>query len=126
MAKLLFGVVYSLKNVSAKLGAVNSSNESSAEDSGAIPTSSNTLRSFSTGQYRVHFYESVSNFKFALLSDLAVDNLQQQLWELYSRVFVGHVINNALVPVEFGASKLATPDFVSACDTYLAGLPMFL
>ncbi|OBA21066.1 hypothetical protein METBIDRAFT_11644 [Metschnikowia bicuspidata var. bicuspidata NRRL YB-4993] len=125
MAQLLFGVVYSLKSLSAKLGATESS-DNLGSDPGALPPAANTLRSFSTGHYRVHFLESLSNFKFALVTDLQVDNLQAQLWELYSTVFVGHVLRNALAPVEFGTSKLNSAEFTSLSDAYLSSLPVFL
>lgn len=109
MAQLLFGMVYSLKNLLAKLGA----------------SPGNTLRSFSTGYYRVHFLESLSNFKFALVSDLAVDNLQRSLWELYSTVFVKCVAFNALSPVEFADNKIDNASFIQQLDAFLQLLPLF-
>lgn len=111
MAKLLFGLLYSLKNLSQKLGA--------------DPDSTNLLRSFSTGVYRVHFLESLSNFKFVLVSDLAVDNLQPQLWWLYLDIFLNTVVRNALAPVEFGSSRILNSSFIKESDSYLTALPMF-
>lgn len=123
MAKLLFGIVYSLKNLSAKLGPA-SPEDSLAES--LFPASTNALRSFSTGKYRVHFYESLSNFKFTLVTDLEVDNLQPQLWDLYSEIFVKQVLQNALFPVEFGASKLNDPEFITLTDKFLSSLPAYV
>lgn len=111
MAKLLFGMVYSLKNLAQKLGSANSAN---------------FLRSFSTGYYRVHFLESLSNFKFALVSDLTVDCLQDILWHLYSDIFVKTVALNALTPVEFGESKVTNGNFVAQSDAYLRSLRVFV
>lgn len=110
VAKLLFGMVYSLKNMAQKL---------------APDTVPNLLRSFSTGYYRVHFLESLTNFKFALVSDLSVDCLQDQLWHLYSDIFVNTVAFNALSPVEFGESKIQNAHFVSQSDSYLRSLTVF-
>lgn len=110
MTKLLFGMVYSLKNLSVKLGP---------EDS------FNVLRSFSTSHYRIHFSESLSNFKFALVSDLEVENLQDALWHLYSEVFVNTVVHNALSPVEFGEGKINNVSFTRASDNFLRSLPQF-
>lgn len=110
VAKLLFGMVYSLKNLALKLGSADSAN---------------FLRSFSTGYYRVHFLESLSNFKFALVSDLAVDYLQDNLWHLYGNIFVKTVALNALSPVEFGESKITNANFTSQSDEYLQGLGVF-
>lgn len=109
MAQLLFGIIYSLKNLLQKLGS----------------DGANTLRSFSTGHYRVHFLESLSNFKFALVSDLAVDNLQACLWELYSNIFVKTVVFNALAPVEFADNKICNLSFINQSDAYLGLLAVF-
>lgn len=111
MAKLFFGMVYSLKNLAHKLGSADSANY---------------LRSFSTGYYRVHFLESLTNFKFALVSDLSVDCLQDNLWHLYSNIFVKTVALNGLSPVEFGESKVTNAKFVANSDTYLRGLSVFV
>lgn len=110
MAKLLFGMIYSLKNLALKLGG---------------PDELNHLRSFSTGHYRVHFLESLSNYKFALVSDLVTDNLQTPLWELYLNIFVKTVVFNALAPVEFGDNKLSNSAFIEETDKYLQALPMY-
>lgn len=110
MAKLLFGTLYWLKNLSQKLG-----------DS----LVGNNLRSFCTGIYRVHFFESLSNFKFVIVSDLDVETLQLQLLQLYSVVFMNNVIMNALSPVEFGDQKITNQSFIALSDTYLRLLPVF-
>lgn len=110
MAKLLFGIVYSLKNISLKL---------------APETSFNMLRSFSTSYYRIHFSESLLNFKFAIVSDLQVENLQSALWHLYSEIFVNTVVFNALSPVEFGDRRITNLLFIRASDSYLQALPQY-
>ncbi|WPK23406.1 hypothetical protein PUMCH_000645 [Australozyma saopauloensis] len=110
VAKLLFGTLYSLKTLSLKL-----------DDSQSL----NSLRSFSTGAYRVHFFESLSNFKFVLITDLAVETLQTQLQQLYGVVFVNNVIMNALSPVEFGSAKITNDSFVRLADNFLRLLPVF-
>lgn len=109
-AKLLFGLIHSLKNLSAKL---------------ATPETPNVLRSFSTAAYKVHFLESLTNYKFVLLSDLDTEDLQQELWSLYSSVFVKTVALNALSPVEFGESKISNASFIQQSDNYLQALPVF-
>lgn len=109
-AKLLFGLIYSLKNLSSKL---------------ATSDSQNLLRSFSTGAYRVHFLESLSNYKFVLLSDLDTENLQNALWDLYSTVFLKTVVHNALSPVEFGENRISNASFIQQSDNYLLALPVF-
>ncbi|PSK38670.1 hypothetical protein C7M61_002606 [Candidozyma pseudohaemuli] len=109
-AKLLFGLIHSLKNLSSKL---------------ATQDTPNLLRSFSTGAYRVHFLESLTNYKFVLLSDLDTEDLQPELWNLYSSVFVKTVVRNALSPVEFGENRISNASFIQQSDTYLQALPVF-
>lgn len=110
VAKLLYGMVTSLKNLSHKLGPEGSAN---------------MLRSFSTSRYRLHFSESLLNFKFALVSDLAAENLQSALWHLYSEIFINTVVFNALSPVEFGDNKIKNVSFIRSSDNYLRSLPQF-
>lgn len=109
-AKLLFGLIHSLKNLSSKLSTSDTPN---------------LLRSFSTGSYRVHYLESLTSFKFVLLSDLDTENLQPQLWDLYSSVFLKTVVFNALSPMEFGDGKISNASFIQQSDKYLQALPVF-
>ena len=99
--KLLFGMLYSLKNLCAKLVA------------------NNTLKLFSLGEFRLHFFELATNFKFVLVSDASVDNLQQVLYTLYGKYFVEHVALNPLLPVEFGSGYIRNLNFINDSDAYL-------
>lgn len=110
MAKLLFGIIYSLKNLLDKLGSQDALNN---------------LRSFSTALYQVHFFESLTNYKFVLVSDLATESLQPQLWLLYSNIFAKQIVSNPLMPAEFGELKLSNSSFILASDNYLRSLPAF-
>lgn len=107
-AQLLFGTIYSLTNLASKLGA-----------------SDNVLRSFSTGEYRIHLMETLTKYRFALVSDCGVDSAQAQLWEFYTQIFVKNVVQNALMPVEFGDNLLTNSELVTACDKYISQLPIF-
>lgn len=60
-----------------------------------------------------------------LLSDLDTEDLQLELWTLYSSVFVKTVALNALSPVEFGESKISNASFIQQSDNYLQALPVF-
>lgn len=110
VAKLLFGALYGLKTLSLKLSGL---------------LADNSLRSFCTGAYRVHFFETLSNFKFVLVTDLRVETVQLQLQQLYSQVFVNTVVMNALSPVEFGASHITNDSFIRQSDSFLRLLPVF-
>lgn len=73
----------------------------------------------------MHFLESLTNYKFVLLSDLDTEDLQPELWNLYSSVFVKTVVRNALSPVEFGENRISNASFIQQSDTYLQALPVF-
>lgn len=110
VAKLLFGTLFGLKNLALKLGGL---------------LAGNSLRSFCTGAYRVHFFETLSNFKFVLVTDLGVETLQLQLQQLYSVIFIDTIVMNALSPVEFGTSKISNDSFIRLSDSFLRLLPVF-
>lgn len=78
VAKLLFGALFSLKQISSNL---NSST-----------TQMNNLKSFSTAKYRCHFFETGTGIKFCLLTDPSVENMQFALKEIYANLFINCVI----------------------------------
>lgn len=106
-SKLLFGVMYSLKNIASKLG-----------DSETV---FNNMRSFSTGSMRVHMMELATGLRFVLVSGLEVDNLQGVLRELYTNHYLKWVVYNGLSPVEMGSQKIGGA-FVSETDKYLQAI----
>lgn len=110
-AKLMFGMLYSLKNIASKLGDKEARNN---------------LKSLSTGKFRLHLFETASGLRFVIVLDPAIDNLQSVLWELYSNYYVRNVALNALLPVDFASDELlANPKFVLETDRFLVSLPVF-
>ena len=78
-AKLIFGTVFSLRNMVRKLGG---------EDDAFI--------SYRTAQYKLHYYETASNLRFVMLTDtgtLSMRNVMHQiyinLWCEYGEFFWG-------------------------------------
>lgn len=125
-SKLLFGILYSLKTISAKLIDL----ESEAETAVA-----NALKSFTIGPYRAHYLESLTRLKFVLVSDDNIDNLQAILWELYSVYYIRNVVHNGLSPIEFKQSddfkenetvgKISNSGFITETDQFLQSLRFF-
>lgn len=103
-SKLLFGILYSLKNIASKLG-----------DSESF---SNSMKSFATGGMRVHMMELATGLRFILVSGLEVDNLQGVLHELYTSHYLKWVVYNGLSPVEMKSQKIGGM-FISETDKYL-------
>ncbi|PSR93939.1 Longin-like domain-containing protein [Coniella lustricola] len=134
-AKLIFGTVFSLRNIVRKLGG---------EDDAFI--------SFRTGQYRLHYYETPTNLRFVLLTDTATMSMRNvlhqiyiNLWVEYGKGFSGRhggsktgkdmkryrwltrrcdiVIKNPLAPVEHkGGEGVKNELFEMGLDQFIRGL----
>lgn len=70
-AKLIFGTVFSLRNMARKLGG---------DDDAFI--------SYRTGQYKLHFYETPANLRFVLLTDTASASMRNVLHQIYINLWV--------------------------------------
>jgi len=81
--KLIFGLVFSLRNMVTKLGG--------ADD---------TFLSYRTGEYKLHYYETPTRMKFVMLTDTKVPNLRQYLYQIWANLYVEYVVKNPLAPTE--------------------------
>ncbi|KAJ5179587.1 hypothetical protein N7492_002797 [Penicillium capsulatum] len=70
-AKLVFGTVFSLRNMVRKLGG--------EEDN---------FVSYTTSQYKLHYYETPTNIKFVMLTDLKSPPMRIALQQIYINLFV--------------------------------------
>ena len=70
-AKLIFGTVFSLRNMVRKLGG---------EDDAFI--------SYRTAQYKLHYYETPTNLRFALLTEPAALSMRNVLHQIYINLWV--------------------------------------
>lgn len=70
-AKLIFGTVFSLRNIVRKLGG---------DDDAFI--------SYRTGQYRLHYYETPTNLRFVLLTDTGTMSMRNVLHQIYINLWV--------------------------------------
>ena len=70
-AKLIFGTVFSLRNMVRKLGG---------DDDAFI--------SYRTAQYKLHFYETASNLRFVMLTDTAAMSMRNVLHQIYINLWV--------------------------------------
>lgn len=84
--KLVFGLVFSLRNLVAKLGGPD-----------------DTFLSYRTGEYKLHYYETPTRMKFVMLTDIRVINLRQYLHQIWANLYVEYVVKNPLAPTEHPA-----------------------
>ncbi|KKZ63743.1 hypothetical protein EMCG_01977 [[Emmonsia] crescens] len=82
-AKLIFGTVFSLRNMARKLGG---------DDDNFI--------CYRTSQYKLHYYETPTNIKFVMLTDIKSGSMRLALQQIYVNLYVEYVVKNPLSPVE--------------------------
>ncbi|PYH94933.1 transport protein particle subunit bet5 [Aspergillus ellipticus CBS 707.79] len=82
-AKLIFGTVFSLRNMARKLGG---------EDDNFV--------TYRTNQYRLHYYETPTNTKFVMLTDIKSPSMRVALQQIYINLYVEYVVKNPLSPTE--------------------------
>ncbi|KAK0630704.1 Longin-like domain-containing protein [Bombardia bombarda] len=105
-AKLIFGTVFSLRNMVRKLGG---------DDDAFI--------SYRTGQYKLHFYETASNLRMVLLTDTAAPSMRNVLHQIYINLWVEYVVKNPLSPVEHkGGVGVKNELFELGLDQFVRGL----
>jgi len=105
-AKLIFGTIFSLRNMVRKLGGQDDS-----------------FISYRTGQYKLHYYETPTNIKFVMLTDTQTPNMRAVLIQIYVNLYVEFVVKNPLSPVEHpGGEGVANELFELALDQFVKGV----
>jgi len=103
-AKLIFGLVFSLRNMVRKLGG---------EDDAFL--------SYRTGEYKLHYYETPTRLKFVMLTDTKADRMRAVLHQIWALLYVEYVVKNPLSPVEHpGGIGVACTLFEQGLDTFVA------
>ncbi|KAF9575433.1 TRAPP subunit bet5 [Mortierella alpina] len=111
--KLVYGVVYSLRNLVKKLGQ-----------------SHDGFIAYKTSHYKLHYYETLTGLKFVLNSDPGVESLQQALRQIYTQFYVEHVVKNPLASTSLTSGNvnpetMGAEGFRSGVDRFVRSLTMF-
>ncbi|RYP68355.1 hypothetical protein DL771_006741 [Monosporascus sp. 5C6A] len=105
-AKLIFGAVFSLRNMARKLGG---------EDDAFI--------SYRTAHYKLHYYETPTNLRFALLTEPGALSMRNVLHQIYINLWVEYVVKNPLSPIEHkGGEGVRNEMFEMGLDKFIRGL----
>ncbi len=56
--------------------------------------------SYRTPHYKLHLYETITGYRFVLLSDPSADSLRFVLRQLYTGPFVDYVVRNPLIEMD--------------------------
>ncbi|KAI0851846.1 snare-like protein [Daldinia vernicosa] len=105
-AKLIFGTVFSLRNMVRKLGG---------DDDAFI--------AFRTAHYKLHYYETPTNLRFAMLTEPGALSMRNVLHQIYINLWVEYVVKNPLSPVEHkGGEGVRNEMFEMGLDKFVRGL----
>lgn len=101
-AKLVYGVVFSTRNIVNKLSGHNTSGNPGG------------FLSFATNSYRLHYYESPSGVKFVLNTDVESTSMQPVLEMIYRNIYVEYVVKNPLFRMDPNRSAPIENDYFRA------------
>jgi len=107
-AKLVYGVVISLRNMVRKL---------SGRDEQFV--------NYRTSAYKLHLFETVSGYKFVMLSDPKTDSLRFVLRQIYVGPFLEYVVRNPLVKMDSREHGIDNEYFRASVDRLIRGLSVF-
>ncbi|KAK9368948.1 Longin-like domain-containing protein [Lipomyces kononenkoae] len=108
-AKLVFGVVFSLRNIVTKLAGEKES-----------------FFVYRTSKYKLHFYETQTNMRFVMITDLKVDGIRPILEQIHAGLYVEYVIKNPISPVEHvNGVRVNNELFNLGLDRFLRPLSIF-
>lgn len=79
--------------------------------------------SYRTAQYKLHYYETASNLRFVMLTDVATLSMRNVLHQIYINLWVEYVVKNPLSPVEHkGGEGVRNELFELGLDQFVRGL----
>jgi hypothetical protein len=80
---------------------------------------------YRTSAYKLHVYETISGFKFVMLSDPKTDSLRFVLRQIYIGPFLEYVVRNPLVKMDSREYGVDNEYFRSSVDRLVRGLSVF-
>ncbi|KAI0070023.1 TRAPP complex subunit bet5 [Panus rudis PR-1116 ss-1] len=107
-AKLVYGVVLSLRNMVKKLSGRDEQ-----------------FTNYKTSSYKLHLYETLSGYKFVMLSDPNTDSMRFVLRQIYSGPFLEYVVRNPLVQMDSRERGIDNEYFRTSIDRMIRGLSVF-
>jgi len=108
-AKLVYGVVISLRNMIKKI---------SGRDEQFV--------NYRTSGYKLHLFETSSGYKFVMLSDPKTDSLRFVLRQIYAGPFLEYVVRNPLLKMDSRQQGIDNEYFRSSVDKLIRGLSVFV
>ncbi|KZV70707.1 TRAPP complex subunit bet5 [Peniophora sp. CONT] len=107
-AKLVYGVILSLRNMIKRL---------SGRDEQFV--------AYKTSAYKMHMFETLSGFKFVMLSDPGQESLRAMLFQIYTGPFIEYVVRNPLVRMDSRERGIDNEYFRASIDRMVRGTSVF-
>ncbi|KAJ3775069.1 TRAPP complex subunit bet5 [Lentinula raphanica] len=106
--KLVYGVVLSLRNMIKKL---------SGRDEQFV--------NYRTSAYKLHLFETLSGYKFVMLSDPGTESLRFVLRQIYVGPFLEYVVRNPLITMDSKEYGIDNEYFRASVDRMIRGSSFF-
>ncbi|GJJ06224.1 hypothetical protein Clacol_000414 [Clathrus columnatus] len=107
-AKLVYGVILSLRHMIKKL--------SGREEH---------FVAYKTSTYKLHLFETMSGYKFVMLTDPQVDSMRYVLRQIYTGPFLEYVVRNPLFQMDSKEYGIDNEHFRGGVDRLLRGQSVF-
>lgn len=125
-AKLVYGVVISLRNMVRKLsGRWVTLCHLSVFQSIRLCRDEQFVN-YRTSAYKLHLFETITGYKFVMLSDPKTDSLRFVLRQIYVGPFLEYVVRNPLVKMDSREQGVDNEYFRASVDRLIRGLSVFL
>jgi trafficking protein particle complex subunit 1 len=102
-AKLIFGTIFSLRNIVKKLGGDDDKYvhyTTAVVEGGGLIWAICSFLSYRTNEYKLHYYETPTRLKFVMITDTKMSNMRIALHQIWVNLYVEYVVKNPLAPVE--------------------------
>jgi trafficking protein particle complex subunit 1 len=81
--------------------------------------------SYRTSTYRLHLFETVTGYRFVMLSDPNADSLSFVMRSIYTGPFLEYVVRNPLVPMDSRERGVDNEYFRASIDRLVRSLSVF-
>lgn len=102
--KLMYGMIFSIKSLISRL---------------SIKSAKEGLVGYTASNYKLHYFETPTGYKFVLNTDTSVENIRDVLRHIYARIFVEYVVRN---PLLLPGNPVESDLFTAKLDEYVQNL----
>lgn len=124
-AKLVYGVVISLRNMIKKISGRYVILSSISDDTTQNSSRDEQFVNYRTSGYKLHLFETLSGYKFIILSDPKTDSLRFVLRQIYVGPFLEYVVRNPLIKMDSRQQGIDNEYFKSSVDKLIRALSVF-